>query len=699
MTRILLVDHHDSYSYNVRELVTAALGVVPDVILHDDPQLSPEFAVRYQAVVLSPGPGSPEVPADVGASPALLQVGLPTLGVCLGLELMVVVAGGQVTRVAARHGHVSRIRHRGTGLFEGLPQGLAAVRYNSLGAVEPLPPDLEADAWAEDGLLMGLHHRTRPWWGVQFHPESVSSEGGIELVRAFGHRAGMERPRQMSVPDGPATSRGVDEGGRSVRLLAAPVVVTDPVAAYNVVCGDAPWSFWLDSALAQPGAGRWSFLGVPNGPDSVRRTAPEGTAELLDDQGRGTGLDPGGVCLGLASELGGTVTGAEGIPLRGGWVGFFGYDAHQLGPEVSSGKGDGRREPEPGGEGPPDAAWMRADRYLAIDHQTDHAWLVTREDADDPRGPDVADRWLVTTAARLAAAPPTTPMQVTPAEESMWLDAVLDGPETYQAKVARAQECLLAGESYEVCLTTEARLPFSGSPFDAYLRLRAVNPAPHGGFLRLGETSILSSSPERFLQVWPNGRVETRPIKGTTPRHADPERDDQLCRSLLEDQKTRAELLMIVDLLRNDLARVCVTGSVETPEPAVVGSYASLHQLYARISGQLLPGAGILEVLAATFPGGSMTGAPKERTMAILSALEQRRRGPYAGVLGYVSYDGAADVSIIIRTGVVSGGELVVGAGGAVTLGSTPQGEYDEMRWKLAAPLSGLLGQTVNEDL
>jgi para-aminobenzoate synthetase len=264
------------------------------------------------------------------------------------------------------------------------------------------------------------------------------------------------------------------------------------------------------------------------------------------------------------------------------------------------------------------------------------------------------------------------------------------GREQYLADIARCQAALAAGESYEVCLTDQISTDAAPDPFDLYRLLRRRNPAPFAAYLKLGDMAVVSSSPERFLSVDRERRVEARPIKGTTPRSADRERDEELRAELNDDEKTYAEHLMIVDLLRNDLGRVCEVGSVGVPELMIVEDYATVHQLISTVSGVLEADRTAAQCARACFPGGSMTGAPKERTMEIIDDLEDEARGVYSGAIGWFGVDGAMDLSIVIRTIVMRPGRTTIGAGGAIVMQSDPEDEFEEILLKARAPMSAI---------
>jgi para-aminobenzoate synthetase len=439
-----------------------------------------------------------------------------------------------------------------------------------------------------------------------------------------------------------------------------------------------PQAVWLDSARTSYGLGRWSILGVPD--------ADPRTAVVWSDPDRGGGSPDPFERLQVRLRAHPVDPGSLPVPFLGGFVGYLGYGAKRL-----TGHGP---SPDPSG---PDVHLVELSRFVAYDHEERRAWAVA-VGPPDRASTDRATVWAANCVQRLRAAAggPRQPPQALrdrPAEGTAGLRSAVASVDavTYRRHLAEVGDWLRAGDSYEACYTYQLREAFDDDPLAAYLRLRTATPAPYGAFLRLGRRSVLSASPERFLTVSPAGWACTRPIKGTAARYADPDVDAEAARQLPVDVKTRSESLMIVDLLRNDLARVCDAGTVSVPTFMTVESYATVHQLVSEVRGRLRPGLTAVDAARALFPGGSMTGAPKERTVQLLDALEPAPRGVYSGALGYFSRTGAADLSVVIRTAVVDDGVVSVGTGGAVTVLSDPDDEYAETLLK-SVPLLAQLG-------
>jgi para-aminobenzoate synthetase component 1 len=249
--------------------------------------------------------------------------------------------------------------------------------------------------------------------------------------------------------------------------------------------------------------------------------------------------------------------------------------------------------------------------------------------------------------------------------------------EAYREAVRRVIEYIHAGDCFQVNLAQRLLYPAEKAPLELYLRLRACNPATFAGYFELGDFTIVSASPERFLRV-EKGEVETRPIKGTRPRGATPAEDRARIHELLHSEKDRAENIMIVDLLRNDLGRVCRYGSVRVAAVCRLESYRFVHHLVSEVRGRLRPELGPIDLLRAAFPGGSVTGAPKIRAMEIIAELEPTARGPYCGSLGYVGFDGTMDSNLLIRTLTVGRGWVQFPVGGGIVADSVPEREYEE---------------------
>ncbi|HEX7833928.1 MAG TPA: anthranilate synthase component I family protein, partial [Pseudolysinimonas sp.] len=341
----------------------------------------------------------------------------------------------------------------------------------------------------------------------------------------------------------------------------------------------------------------------------------------------------------------------------------------------------------------PDAAFLRVDRAVAIEPDGS-AQLLALGDAWEGE----LATWRDATVSGLSSAREADAYRNPRAGGLDTRSALLDphnvswheSDAEYLANIAACQDAIREGEAYQLCLTTEAEIEGGFDPVAVYARLRAQSPSHHGALLRIGAISLLSSSPERFLEVSPDGIVRTHPIKGTRPRASDAASDARLRDELLASEKERAENIMIVDLMRNDLARVSEPGSVTVPSLLDVESYPQVHQLVSSIEGRLRAGLDGIDAIAACLPAGSMTGAPKQRATEILDGLERRARGLYAGAFGYLGRDGRIDLAMTIRSIVLDERGATIGTGGGITALSVPAEELAEARLKAAALLSAL---------
>ncbi|WP_371861771.1 anthranilate synthase component I family protein [Microbacterium aerolatum] len=395
-----------------------------------------------------------------------------------------------------------------------------------------------------------------------------------------------------------------------------------------------PDLFWLDAGASAVDG--WSIIGIGE-PDAA---------------------GPGDVRLDVAAGTGGLP------PFRGGWVGWLDYE--------SGARRAGAPAPEP--EGGP--AWLRVTAAVAVDHSTGEVW-------------EVGERLrLAALAHPVSSSEASPPSQGDPQQECT--ASARHTPDEYAALIERCRDAIRAGDAYQLCLTTRFTVPGEHDAVEAYLRLRTATPAHHGGFVRIGARALLSASPETFLHA-AGGRIRTRPIKGTRPRGADAASDAALAAELKASPKERAENVMIVDLMRNDLSRVCEPGSIRVEGLWEVESYPAVHQLVSTVSGRGAAGLTVQGLWDAAFPAGSMTGAPKLSAMTLLHELESGApRGVYSGCFGYVGADGAVDLAMVIRSILIDGDRAVVGAGGGITWGSESDAEVAEVATKAGAPLAAL---------
>ncbi len=432
----------------------------------------------------------------------------------------------------------------------------------------------------------------------------------------------------------------------------------DPRAVFSGLRAQ-PYSLWLDSAADGDPRARYSFIAW----HPVETIEYKNGRVLVTnrDQQLTLSADPFAVLRERLQAYGADLPDDPDLPpFQGGAAGLFGYDlAHAI-----------ERLPQSA----QDSATMPAmavgiyDKVCAFDHVLNKSWFITIARDEMQAQANFAHFRRMTADAR----PPgrTTPAPVWRARESV---------EGYKAKIARVIDYIRAGDIFQANLSQQftALMPPGFDSFAHYCILRAVNPAPFAAYMNAGGVTIASASPERFLSLR-NGTVETRPIKGTRPRRPDPAADAAMAAELRRSEKDRAENAMIVDLLRNDLSKVCEDDSIDVPQLCAIESFATVHHLVSVVNGKLRPDCDAVALLRACFPGGSITGAPKIRAMEIIEELEPVRRGPYCGSIGYIGFGGAMDTSIVIRTIVYDGAHMTLNVGGGIVADSVPDDEYNE---------------------
>lgn len=770
--RILYIDAFDSFANNITGLLEQRLGAEVTLVHVDDITVDQNFGeilAAVDAVVVGPGPGHPANPSDVGFIDKLWALDeahlVPVLGICLGFQSLCLHNGAGVGRLQRpRHGIVTRVSHQDKEIFADLGE-LEATQYHSLyanngGVVdgktvswEPTKtcPALQPLAWDEADeingpILMGVRHTTKPFWGVQFHPESIcTTAAGAELIANWWARARewllcqgrtrTEVPLSKWVP--PKThvkSSGACVGSHLAEELRSAVGPGDVVlrweryptarnltttALLNALGYRGEEVVVLDSQ-GRDDVGRFDILGlvIPGQTMKVTynvsdRTLRYGTGATQEFSAALNSIDEVWPMLQETldlhaprndadsdSEAGSTENlGTHGLPQDiPFWGGFMGYISYEAGLETID------VEPHKS-SGVPDINFAFIHRSIVIDHGTSHVYVQSLLPSDRD--------WIAATGSTVRSVAnhdiPTPHPSPNPALSSLLSLAAVNRPSeaSYRAKIGECQTYLHSGDSYELCLTDSSTIHLPKSePWSWYSDLRTRNPAPHGAYVHLSGVHVLSSSPERFLRWTRAGICEFRPIKGTVKKSRENPISRAEAEAILGTAKERAENLMIVDLIRHDLAGAVGGHNVWVSQLMEVEEFATVWHLVSVIQGNLAGsgpdgerGSSGIDVLKRSLPPGSMTGAPKKRSCEILNRIEGGPRGVYSGVLGYMDVGGGGDFSVVIRTAVRSAGDVDdgegeiwrVGAGGAITVQSDEEGEFLEMETKASSVLDALL--------
>lgn len=839
---ILFIDAYDSFSNNIISLLETTLNASVRTIKIDSPvfasdgDLSRELC-HYAAVVCGPGPGHPAKEEDVGIIRRIWRLSesetIPVLGICLGFQSLCLEFGGDIKRLKGpQHGMIRRVSHVGD--FEAEDKGsifagvgtIEATLYQSLCADigqasiasdnwdtqkwVPLEkcPELVPLAWVEsdlseqsnsgvedDRVLVGVRHRTKPFWGLQYHPESICTnqqsakvignwfkkvnlwnqtyrrsrnaldgpiQGDSATLESLLSRTEKLRPMLNGSASFPSaenpSGQQLDQNSEDLVYYCRTVDIIGHISVADVV--EAIQDTRRDQIILESSnayetsvgsadvRGRYSIIALDVN-DSLRFEYSVNSNKISAIYPNGSSSEQAVILDTNLSQFGGiwpflaqylekrqVKVGNRRSPF---WGGLMGYTTYELGLEGISvtPKGGGRQHSRPDLS----LAWIT--RSLVVDHVKGSIYIQNL--ATEAAELEVT-KWLDRVASKLVNHIPgpvqdgtsSSPGLANGVPKTIPPSISLPNNEEYEFKVRRCQEYIRSGDSYELCLTDQTMISrqrqvksvtstdkhpstTSEPSWDLYKTLRSRQPAPFASFIRLGSATLVSSSPERFLKWDDQGKCELRPMKGTV-RKSPAVNTLALATALLDVPKEKAENLMIVDLVRHDLHGVCGSGNVAVPRLMVVEEYKSVFQMISVVEGQIPPPLGAemkkhlsddqietarktrytgVDVLAASLPPGSMTGAPKKRSCQILQELEKgRERSLYSGVVGYMDVAGRGDWSVTIRsmfrwddedTTSSTGEDTIetwhIGAGGAVTALSTPENEREEMQTKLNGTL------------
>ena len=661
--RSLIIDNYDSYTYNLYQLIGKVSGLEPIVIKNDEMTYDEILNLNFDNVIISPGPGSPDKEKDFGICKDIIEkLNKPILGICLGHQGIYYCHGGKVVRAEEpMHGRQSSVNHNGKGLFKGIKNNFTVTRYHSLTCQDKELDDIEIDARTPEGIVMGISHRTKPIYGLQFHPESIASECGEELIKNFIN---------------------ITRDFYNKNQLAYEIIEKDfdTSELYEKLYAYDDRTLWLDSSKVEEGLSRFSIFGLQGKKrgHTIKYDVDKKLVEKTFVASQEKEIFEESIFDFLKANRP-RWDYDETLPFdfQLGYIGYFGYELKKDTENVSNKHSYSH----------PDAYLKYCDRALVYDHLEKKLYLLSYGDDLDWKEDikKILDEDLKIKKER---------------EEKRKFPKLkfVKDKKTYTEDILKIKELIRAGETYEVCLTNRLDIfdKIDGKKY--YMELRDKSPGQYSAFLPLEELKIASSSMERFLRVDKDKIVSTKPIKGTIKRGESKEEDERLIEELRSEEKTKSENLMIVDLLRNDLGKFCEIGSVEVPKLMDVETYKTLHQLVTTVSGKIKEDVDIIEVLEKTFPGGSMTGAPKKRTLEIIDELETYPRGVYSGTIGYISNNSTMDFNIVIRTALIEEDKATIGVGGAIILLSDEEEEFDEIVLKAKGSLLALQSYYNNFD-
>jgi para-aminobenzoate synthetase len=713
--RSLIIDNYDSFTYNIYQLLAEVNGKKPTVITNNQLSWQEIKELNVDNIIISPGPGNPKNIEDFGVcGEVLLKANIPILGVCLGHQGLGYFYGAKIKRSPEPfHGRISKIYHQQDSIFYNIPSPFSVVRYHSLMIDYPLPSDLEIIATTKDNLIMGIKHKYKPFWGIQFHPESIASEYGKELLINFhkltkscdqsvekfsNYSSKYKYDNQYIVDEKYQKHKPKIVNNKKYQVYSKKLdIFIDSMITFQEIYSQSSNSFWLDSSMIAEDLSRFSYMGDCQGDNSFLVEYDVNKQEIRVIKDNKIEIFTGDIFQFLQDILDSYGYDNEELPFNfsGGFVGYFGYELKAL-------LGSENKHQSSF----PDAQFIFGDRTIIFDHFCQEIYLVF---LDKINRENKANNWFKEIENKLKSLINKTENKekftknIDSKGESLANKKYLkkeefkdpkDGIKSYQLSrdkqeyldnIETCLEKIKQGESYEICLTNHLYLPTISEPLKFYLQLRKENPAPYSAFLKLGKIAVVCSSPERFLLLEKNGNLESKPIKGTVKRGNNKIEDIQLKNNLQKCEKEKAENLMIVDLLRNDLGRVCEIGTVTVPKLMAIETYSTLHQMVSTVKGKIKKEVKVVDCIKACFPGGSMTGAPKKRTLKIIDELETEARGIYSGSIGFLALNGTMDLNIVIRTAIITPEKTSIGVGGAITALSQQDKEFEEIILKAKA--------------
>ncbi|HEY8910517.1 MAG TPA: aminodeoxychorismate synthase component I [Desulfosporosinus sp.] len=669
---IFLLDNYDSFTYNLYQYF-GELGEDVIVKRQDACTLEDIEALTPDLIVISPGPCTPsEAPLSLAVI-EYFKGKIPILGVCLGHQAIGQFFGGKVVRAKRPiHGKTMPIRHDQQGVFRDLANPLEVTRYHSL-IIErsTIPEELLITAEADDGEIMGVRHKTLPIEGIQFHPEAILTEAGHHLLKNALQNAKTWHLNNVSSP-----------------WLTKQLSVSVPPYLLLQAFKEESSPFFLDSGHDYDELGCYSYMG--SSPFLEATAYPEHLDLFWPNQAHWETIPlQKSECLDFLNKASEKYQVPDSpFPFSGGAVGFFSYDLKNVIESLPDSTSDDLNLP----------LWRFAwyDGIVIYDHCQEKYWITACGiDEDGSCNADLAhtrverlEQLLNPFVPDQSADPDDLNLKTLP--HPTIIPSV--SHKQYLEDLQHVIDYIYAGDIYQANLTQRFSMSWQGDAWALYSLLHQQNPSPFAAFLPYSDFQVLCSSPERFIQITPDGTIETRPIKGTRPRRESPADDQMQADELQNSPKDRAELTMIIDLERNDLGRICEFGSVKVRDLIALEKYPTVWHLASTITGQLLKGLKPSDILQAVFPGGSITGAPKIRAMEIIEEMELYKRGLYTGSIGYMSFDGAWDFNIVIRTILLKDGKAYIHVGGGIVADSVPESEYYETLDKAKALFRVLKG-------